>query len=100
MVRGRPSRGAAYTSGIRHPPHHHTPTLLTNANPLADVRPSRIQEHGNKVKKHRLGHTFKLRNKISYIHRMRLQSATMLYSLIYYMGFEAQLSYRLPSPPC
>ena len=55
--RGRPSRGAAYASGIWHPPHHPTPTLLMNANPLADVRPSRIQEHGNKVKKHRLKHT-------------------------------------------
>src|SRR6185437_2600226 len=55
--RGRPSRGAAYASGIRHPPHHPTPTLLMNANPLADVRPSCIQEHGNKVKKYRLEHT-------------------------------------------
>ena len=39
------------------PPHHPTPTLLMNANLLADVRPSRIQEHRNKVKKYRLKHT-------------------------------------------
>ena len=31
---------------------------------------------------------------------MQLQSATMIYSLTYCMGFEAQFSYRLPSPPC
>ena len=36
------------------PPHHPTPTLLMNAKFLADVYLSRIQEHGNKVRKQRL----------------------------------------------
>ena len=39
----RPSRGTAYASGIRHPPHHPTPTLLMNANFLADVYLSRVR---------------------------------------------------------
>src|SRR6185312_542232 len=100
MVRGRPTHGAAYASGIRHPPHHLTPTLLMNVKFLAEVYLSRIQEHGNKVKKTRarthkasMGHTFKS-TKTSFLYsKVRLQQM-----LIYYMGFEAQISYRLPSP--
>ena len=39
------------------PPHYPTPTLLMNANFLANVYLSRIREHRNKVKKHRLERT-------------------------------------------
>ena len=49
--RGRPSRGAAYASGIRHPPHHLTSKSLMNAKFLAEVYQSRIREHGSRVKK-------------------------------------------------
>jgi len=48
---GRPSRGTAYASGIRHPPHHPTPKLLMNAKFLAEVYLSHIREHENLVTK-------------------------------------------------
>ena len=99
---GRPSRGAAYASGIRHPPHHLTPKSLINAKFLAEVYQSRIREHGNRVKKTRarthktsMGHTVDLQLRISYIHKYYYDKV-----LTYYMGSEAQTTYRLSSPPC
>ena len=49
-VRGRPSRGTAYASGIWHPPHHPTPKSLMSVKFLAEVYLSCIQEHENVVK--------------------------------------------------
>ena len=94
--------GSAYASGIWHPPHHLTPKSLMNAKFLAEVYQSRIREHGNRVKKTRarthkasMGHTVDLRLPISYIHKYYYDKV-----LTYYMGSEAQTTYRLSSPPC
>src|SRR6185503_9626110 len=102
MVRGRPSRGAAYASGIRHPPHHLTPKSLMNAKFLAEVYQSLIREHGKRVKKTRarthkssMGHTVDLQLPMSYIYKYYYEKV-----LTYYMGSEAQTTNRLSSPPC
>ena len=67
-VRGWPSRGTAYASGIWHPPHHPMPKSHMNTKFLAEVYLGRIREHGNRVKKTRvrthkasMGHTVDLR---------------------------------------
>ena len=52
-VRGWPSRGTAYASGIWHPPHHPMPKSHMNTKFLAEVYLGRIREHGNRVKKTR-----------------------------------------------
>ena len=72
---GRPSCGAAYASGIRHPPHHPTPKSLVNAKFLAEVYQSRIREHGNKVKK-----TKARTHKASMGHTIDLTKMNFLYS--------------------
>ena len=82
------------------PPHHLTPKSLMNAKFLAEVYQSRIQEHGNRVKKTRartrkasMGHTVNLQLPISYIHKYYYNKV-----LTYYKGSEAQTTYRLSSP--